>query len=335
MRKKVLLAEYDLPTVQFIQDQLPSKKVDVVVVEDGALAKDMLQHDTFDLLISAAMLPKVHGFELSQFVANHHPKTQTILISGVYKGIEYKHQAISQFHALDFFEKPLNKNGFLEKVTETLELTNGKDKGEAEEKKISQEELFGDLIREIEEPETEMKKKSEKSTKSKPKKSKTKKSKPKPKPQLQPKSKSQPNLRENHSQVDDMLKSMGIGEEESGVAVGRTSKSENKEKKKTSKPPKSSEQKDVEKVLEGLKDVEAASSNQPRAKKIETEISNKFEMTLKDLGLTEKKKPKKQTQMPEPVEENVQSEITENEDQADLSEETAKKPRMKFLRFWK
>ena len=82
----------------------------------------MLKKTSFDLVITAAMLPKFHGFNLSQFIGNHAPNTKIIIISGIYKGIEYKHQAMTQYKADDFFEKPLNEPEFKKRVLEFLNL---------------------------------------------------------------------------------------------------------------------------------------------------------------------------------------------------------------------
>ena len=60
-------------------------------------------------MITAAMLPRFHGFNLSLAVSQEYPAMKIIIISAIYKGMEYRHQAITQYRANDFFEKPLDK----------------------------------------------------------------------------------------------------------------------------------------------------------------------------------------------------------------------------------
>ncbi len=123
MKKKVLLAEYDVSTLEFIQKLFNRDDIDLTIVKDGEQAKKLLLTGTFDLIITAAMLPKVHGFNLSQFVSDKFPSTKVVIISGIYKGVDYKHQAITQYKADNFFEKPLNIPVFKKEIFRLLDLT--------------------------------------------------------------------------------------------------------------------------------------------------------------------------------------------------------------------
>ena len=46
-----------------------------------------------------------------------------VIISAIYKGAEYKHQAITQYQADDFFEKPLDKEKFKNRILDLLSLS--------------------------------------------------------------------------------------------------------------------------------------------------------------------------------------------------------------------
>ncbi len=109
MKKNILLVEYDDSTIETIKEILSPPIFNISLAEDGEAAKKLLKDNPFDLVITAAMLPKFHGFQLSQYIADNFPKTSIIIISGVYKGIEYKQQALSQFKANAFLEKPIDK----------------------------------------------------------------------------------------------------------------------------------------------------------------------------------------------------------------------------------
>ncbi|MEN8152707.1 MAG: protein kinase [Acidobacteriota bacterium] len=180
MKKNILLVEYDLPTIEIVKELLSNPIFDLTIAEEGETAKKLLSNKKFDLLISAAMLPKFHGFDLSKYSRKKYPDTKVIIISGVYKGVEYKNQAISEFNADDFFEKPLDKKEFLNSVLHFLNI-NEKDleqsvnksatqipladtkkipaiKNEKEEEsKLTSEDIFGDIIDKVEQSPHEIK----------------------------------------------------------------------------------------------------------------------------------------------------------------------------------
>jgi serine/threonine protein kinase/DNA-binding response OmpR family regulator len=170
MTKNILLVEYDESTINFIKDLLPPPMFEVVVANDGETAKHKLAEKTFDLMITAAMLPRFHGFNLALTVAQENPLIKIIIISAIYKGFYYKHQATSQYRADDFFEKPLEKESFKNRVLELLNLS-AKDfpavihaatthvpisdtvksptLAKLEENKLSADDIFGDLLKNI------------------------------------------------------------------------------------------------------------------------------------------------------------------------------------------
>jgi serine/threonine protein kinase/CheY-like chemotaxis protein len=173
MTKNILLVEYDESTIHVIKELFHEPVFEVAVASDGEAAKQLLNSRYFDLMITAAMLPRFHGFNLALAVSQDHPGTKTIVISAIYKGLEYRHQAITQYRANDFFEKPLERDKFRKRVLELLNLSEA-DLGAAaqpaathapvfdtakvpapkfdnsEENKLSSADIFGDIIQKIE-----------------------------------------------------------------------------------------------------------------------------------------------------------------------------------------
>jgi len=174
MKKNILLVEYDDSSIETIKETLSQPIFNITIGKDGEAAKKLLKDNKFDLAITAAMLPKFHGFQLSQYIYENFPKTNIIIISGVYKGIEYKQQALSQFRANAFFEKPIDKPELKNKILELLNL-NEKDletdllkdktqiakfdtekipvvkKEQGQEKnEFTSNDLFGDIIEKVE-----------------------------------------------------------------------------------------------------------------------------------------------------------------------------------------
>lgn len=175
MKKNILIVEYDNPTIDKIRDILAAPMFELAIAEAGDTAKKLLKNQQYDLLITAAMLPKFHGFDLAKFVSSTYPETRVIVMSSVYKGLEYRNQAISEFGADDFIEKPFDDNKFTELVYSLLNITKEDiqtqyDSGSTqiptsdtkkikimkdnEEGQLSSDDIFGDIIDKVEkEPE--------------------------------------------------------------------------------------------------------------------------------------------------------------------------------------
>ena len=173
MKKKILLVEYAATSIDIIKEILSPPVFEITVANEGDTAKKYLEEKSFDLMITAAMLPKFHGFNLSQYAAEHYPGMRIIIMSEIYKGMDYKHQAIMLYKADDFFEKPFDKKVFKARVCELLDINPGDleqptektqaqppfssdtqkiptfKKLEAEGKKLTSEDLFGDIIEKV------------------------------------------------------------------------------------------------------------------------------------------------------------------------------------------
>ena len=178
MKKNILLVEYAASTVDNVKEILSHPIFDITVLNEGDTAKNFLTKKKYDLLITAAMLPKFHGFSLSLYAATHSPGIKIIIISEIYKGMDYKHQAITQYKADEFFEKPIDKKAFRKRVLELLNIgendlmqketgattaiqtpvpdtkkipTLKKIREDKDRKILSSEDIFGDIIKEVEE----------------------------------------------------------------------------------------------------------------------------------------------------------------------------------------
>ncbi len=173
MTKNILLVEYDESTIQVIKGLFHSPAFEVSVASDGETAKQLLKDRPFDIMITAAMLPRFHGFNLALAMSQEYPGMKIIIISAIYKGLEYRHQAITQYRANEFFEKPLEREKFKNKVLELLGMSEADLKtpskaattqvpvfdtakvptpkfDDEEGDKLSSADIFGDIIQKIE-----------------------------------------------------------------------------------------------------------------------------------------------------------------------------------------
>jgi serine/threonine protein kinase/DNA-binding response OmpR family regulator len=283
MKKNILLVEYAASTIDTIKEILSHPIFNITVLNEGDTAKNFLTKKKFDMLITAAMLPKFHGFSLSLYASTHSPGIKIIIISEIYKGMDYKHQAISQYKAHDFFEKPLDKKVFKKRVLELLGINENdlmqkeagattaiqtpvpdtkkiptlkKIREDKDRKILSSEDIFGDIIKGVQEvPPFEIK------------------------------------LEENKEEEKPKT-----GKEDAATQLlDKTDIDEHKALKKTKIPTTEFDTRKIDMDLENLmktqKIVKEKKETQ-KFKKIEDDISKKFEETLSGLGIgTSDKKP--------------------------------------------
>jgi serine/threonine protein kinase/DNA-binding response OmpR family regulator len=171
MKKTILLVEYDSPVIESVSDLFSGEGLEFTKVEDGEAAKKILEKQRFDLVITAAMLPKFHGFYLSQHIKESFPQTAVIIISGVFKGYEYRQQALTQYLADDYFEKPLDLVKLKSRAFELMKIHDDSalfDPSvtqipraktnkiptlkalEQEQNKLTSDDIFGDILKTIE-----------------------------------------------------------------------------------------------------------------------------------------------------------------------------------------
>jgi DNA-binding NtrC family response regulator len=121
MKKNILLVEYNTDDVDIIKEILNKEIFDITVAGDEKTAKTLLKKQEFPLVITEALLPKSHGFTLSQYISENYPAAKIIIISEKLKEVDYKNEAL-EHGAGEFLEKPLNPSQFREIVSKHLNI---------------------------------------------------------------------------------------------------------------------------------------------------------------------------------------------------------------------
>jgi len=119
--KKVLVADYDRESLKSLGKIFATHKMQVITATDGQLAYEKYKTEKPDLIVLEAMLPKLHGFDLTSKI-NEETKGSIpiIIVTGLYKGAQYKNEALRSFGAADYFEKPYDEEKLLASVTRLL-----------------------------------------------------------------------------------------------------------------------------------------------------------------------------------------------------------------------
>lgn len=65
---RILIVEDEKPILELIRMNLVDAGYDCVCAEDGAQAADILERESFDLILLDIMLPKINGYELMEYI---------------------------------------------------------------------------------------------------------------------------------------------------------------------------------------------------------------------------------------------------------------------------
>ncbi len=121
--KKILVVDFDQEFQRYLAQFLRDEGFDVSTASDGFAGMDKCKSERPDLVITEAMLPKLHGFELCSRVTHSAlHKIPVIIVTGVYRDTVYKTEAVRTFGASAYFEKPLDTDDLLVSIRKILGL---------------------------------------------------------------------------------------------------------------------------------------------------------------------------------------------------------------------
>jgi len=120
---RVLAVDDDPDILKLLEHSLESAGYEVAIANDGREAEEKIKAERYDLVVLDAMLPHVHGFEIcARLKAN--PRTRNvpvIIVSAVYRGWRYAHDARESFGADEYIEKPFHIVDLLRRAKELIE----------------------------------------------------------------------------------------------------------------------------------------------------------------------------------------------------------------------
>ena len=119
--KKVLIVDYDSRSVEAVTRLLQPYGVRAETASDGLTAWEKYALERPDLVVLEPILPKLHGFDLTKrIVQDSQGAVPVIIVTGLYRGPQYRHEALTSFGAAEYFEKPLDEPRFLACALELL-----------------------------------------------------------------------------------------------------------------------------------------------------------------------------------------------------------------------
>ncbi|MGQ9618622.1 MAG: TonB family protein [Candidatus Aminicenantia bacterium] len=166
MKKKILLVIFEALKIKEVKSLLEREGFQVVVAFDGAEGYELFKSEKPELVITEALLPRIHGFELCRRIRTESGgQIPVIILTGTYKGHKFRDEAINKYHATAFVEYPFDEKEFLnvvknvfvseeEEMFKTIPIkadTKEFLKEKSGEKRVSSTELFGNILKELEE----------------------------------------------------------------------------------------------------------------------------------------------------------------------------------------
>ncbi|MBM3285527.1 MAG: response regulator [Candidatus Aminicenantes bacterium] len=121
MEKKILLVDYDASSLESLSQLFRSHRFQVITATDGLSAFEKFKEEKPDAVILEAILPKIHGFDLTKRISEEtHGRVPVVIVTGLYRGPQYRLEALSSFGAAEYFEKPVDKEKLIRSVQKLL-----------------------------------------------------------------------------------------------------------------------------------------------------------------------------------------------------------------------
>lgn len=116
---KILVVDDELALAETLKDLLVFHGYEVEIATNGVLAKDLLDKNKFDLVISDIRMPMMDGMQLLQHINQNHRGVPVILISGF---SDYDEKTASEKGARGLVSKPMDIENLIKIVKQNLKL---------------------------------------------------------------------------------------------------------------------------------------------------------------------------------------------------------------------
>lgn len=115
--KKILIVDYDTKSIDSLSKLFEAHEIEVMTAMDGVDAYEKFKADEPDLVLLEAMLPRMHGFDLAQKIyQDTKGRVPVIIVTAVYKGHQYRNEALRTFGVSDYYEKPYDQDKLVNRV---------------------------------------------------------------------------------------------------------------------------------------------------------------------------------------------------------------------------
>lgn len=119
---KIMVVDDEREIVLLLEQILSGEGFEVFTAMDGQEGLAMYMKERPPLVVTDAMMPKIHGFELCRRIKEESDNTAKVLIlTAVYKKYKYKGKVQEEYNVDEYLDKPFQITEFLEVVTRMAE----------------------------------------------------------------------------------------------------------------------------------------------------------------------------------------------------------------------
>jgi predicted Zn finger-like uncharacterized protein len=120
--KKILVVDDTEFFRDYVSDMLAEAGYKVITAENGTEALEQVHQEIPDLVLTDLLLPGIHGFDLCKKIksAKLPQRIPVIMMTGVYKSLQYQREAQEKYGADDFLIKPFEAEDLLSKIGKFL-----------------------------------------------------------------------------------------------------------------------------------------------------------------------------------------------------------------------
>jgi DNA-binding response OmpR family regulator len=105
--RKILIVDYDTPSRDALAALFQPLCLEILTASDGLAAYEIFRIEKPDVVLLEAILPRLHGFDLAKrIIAESHGAVPVVIVTGLYRGPHYRHEALTSLGAAGYFEKP-------------------------------------------------------------------------------------------------------------------------------------------------------------------------------------------------------------------------------------
>ncbi len=114
MSEKVLIVDDEKDFLDIIAERIRARGMDVSTATSAADALNMVEEESFDVVIMDFMMPALDGFEALKLMKAKQPEVQIILLTGNVS--DEKRMEAKALGALDVIEKPPDLKDLIQKI---------------------------------------------------------------------------------------------------------------------------------------------------------------------------------------------------------------------------
>ncbi len=119
--RTVLIVDYDPPSLESLASIFQTNNFRILKATDGQSGYELFKKENPDIVILEAILPKMHGFDLTRKIFQEsNGRTPVVVVTGLYRGPQYRHEALTSLGAAEYFEKPVDRDKLLNAVLNLL-----------------------------------------------------------------------------------------------------------------------------------------------------------------------------------------------------------------------